>query len=202
VRVPDLAYVPATVDRWSSKRPRIVRFDEEGHMSAAARAEQDAVPKASEAVLNLTGISRDMAPSPSGQLLYAFLLRGARGIPTSALIRLSSLRAIPRGAHLCREHSGDGTAFYRVRYELPRVGGRRQRATIYLGTNPAVAEWADGILAEQRWRASMFEPPAIDKARIAQLGRLRRRVASTAQQVARRAGYSLRGSRLLERRHG
>lgn len=167
---------------------------------AVARAGQ-AAPMASDALLALTGISPTAAPGNQGQLLCAFLMGGLRGIPTKVLLRLDIVRGIRRNARVCAERSGDGTLFYRVRYEIPRVDGRRRRGAIYLGTNPVIAEWAAGILAEERWRTSLEAPPTLDHARIAKLRHLRRHVAGAARQVARRAGYSFRGSRLLEMRH-
>lgn len=190
------------VDRWDLKHPPIVRFDEDGHQTAAARAELAAVPKASEAVLALTGISRQAAPTPSGQLLGALLLGSLRGMSTSTLIRLDGVRTAPPSARLCREQSGDGTPFYRVRYESPPIDGRRQRSAIYLGDDPLVAEWAAGILEEKRWRANRHEPPSVNHTRIAQLNRLRGRVTAMARQVAGRAGYTFRGARLMRRRYG
>ena len=190
------------VDRWDLKHPPIVRFDEDGHQTAAARAELAAVPKASAAVLALTGISRQAAPTPSGQLLGAFLLGRLQDVPTSILIRLNGLRASPPGARLYRDQNGDGSSFYRIRYELPRVDGRRQRRAIYLGDDPLVAEWAAGILEEKRWRATLHMPPSVDHTRIAQLKRLRCRVTAVARQVAGRAGYTFRGARLMRRRYG
>lgn len=147
---------------------------------------------------NVTGWEGDLAGT---QLLSAFLRGGVRQMPTSTLIRLHDLQSAPLGAHLCRVQNGAGVLFYRVRYELPRVDGRRQRRYIYLGTDPVVAEWAADILAEHQWRSEQHEAPAIDRDRIAQLKRLRRRVTGVARQIAKRAGYSFRGSRLMKNRY-
>ena len=156
---------------------------------------------ASKAVLAISGVDPDMAPSYAGQLLCANLIGTLRGSATPTLIRLNSLLDIPHTARLCKEHAGDGTVFYRVRYEGQPSGGRRQRKSIYLGTDPEVAEWAEGILREKRWRASLDDPPALDHQRIPRLRQMRRQVHRVAQRVASLAGYGFRGSRLVEKRH-
>ena len=191
----------ASVDRWASKHPGIRRFDEDGNMTAAARAAREADPKASDAVVALTGVSRNSAPTPVSQLLSAFVRGLLRQIPTSTLIRLHSVQSVPLNARVYREKAGDGTTFCRLRYEEPRVDGKRQRKSIYLGTDLAIGEWAAGILVELRWRADPHKHPSVDQDRIAQLKRLRRQVTGVARQIAKRAGYTFRGSRLLKRRY-
>ncbi len=140
---------------WEAELERRERESDERRKRAyeasvrAAYADSDAPPLASDAVIRLTGVSREGAPGHVGQLLAAQLTQ-SRALSEGDMLKLIRMREIPLDAivtGMCGTACPDS-------YQVDYTDQQGQRHTIDLGADRVIAEWAEGILAERRWSAS------------------------------------------------
>lgn len=182
----------------------IRRFSDDGRPTAEYLAEQALYPAASNATKRASGVDSDVAAGAIGQLILASAFpsfRFRQDSPLTDLLRLQRVSDAPTTARVYRERNGAGQEFFRVRYDLPRCSdGKRRQRSIYLGSDPDIADWARDILHEKRWREKHWDTRTPDYEKADQAKRALRRCKTVAQAIAKCAGYYFHGSRLRERR--
>lgn len=113
----------------------------------AAYADPDAPPLAPESVIRLAGATVSTGEEPPGALglLLSSLITGSLDF-----VNLIPLLNVPLDTMVTGSAGTDGADNYQASYvdEAGRV------VTIDLGADRVLAEWAEGILAERRWRVS------------------------------------------------
>jgi len=113
--------------------------------------------------------------------------------------RLNMLFYVPRNAKIYEEKNGRGLIYYRVRYDLSHPRGQRQQVSIYLGTDPRIAKWAEEILFERFGTKTTDERPKTNTQQIQSLKTVFRRVRKAANEIAKKAGYWFNGYYLVEK---
>lgn len=148
---------------------------------------------------------RASGPTVSAKLLATSFMRSSVASPIryspATLLCLTRIAAdVPAAARVCREKSGQGATFYRVRWDAPTgPDGRRQQRCLYLGTDPGLAACAREILLERR--RDETPPPAaeIPMGRLLRLRGLLRHLMPAARKMALAAGFAFHGYRILRR---
>jgi len=137
-------------ESWEARCERREQEEErrEAHAYAdqvqAAYADPDAPPRAPDSVIRLTGATGEEPQGAIG-LLITDLITGSL-----EHVNLIPVLDIPLDATVIGMSSTDGAELYQVLYTDQDC----QNRSIDLGPNRVIAEWAEGILAERKWRAS------------------------------------------------
>lgn len=161
--------------------------------------EQPASPSGLEAV---SGISDTLAPGALGKVICASVTGALRDLPYRVADILPRLLTVPINARIYTERGGTGNEYHTLKYRIRDLATDELRlVSHYLGHLDAEqVKWVKAVLEERAVRHAESGPAClpIDFEHIRQLMVLRDQAHACARRIARRAGYSWRGFRLLK----
>jgi len=152
----------------------------------------------------VSGVPDAHSAGALGKLISACVTGTLRDYPDRFQVMLPQLLNVPPNARVYTERGGTGHEYHTVKYRTtdPATGKTKQKS-LYLGRlTDDQKTWMVQILKERaaRQAADRTQPIEVDYERIRRLRDMRKRAHAYARIIAKRAGYSWRGYRLLKTR--